>query len=243
MTSPKKLSQLDVERQLIEDAFDDAAWVYEATVSPSRSPRPILRDKRPDFQRRVSQGAVGFDAEFKKSFDRYYLRVVHYFERELGVARDQAEDFAQDVFARFYKASGDRKTDASWPFIATVARVVATNQREAKKTESRLAQVISIDDLRKNREASLHLQVEPPARADELLLRARLHDAIAALPQGQRQCLQLWLDGFKYDEIAAALRISNDAVKSRLRDAKAHLRSRLESDGLQPARRSPSTRR
>ena len=242
MTSPKKLSQFDVERQLIEDASDDAAWVYEATVSPSRSPRPVLRGKPPDFQE-VSSGSVAVDVEFRESFNKYYLRVVHYFEREIGVTRDQAEDLAQDVFARLYKASGDWKADASWPFIATVARVVASNQRQAKKTESRLAQVISIDDLRRNRETSLHLQVEPPARADELLLRKRLHDAIAALSQGQRQCLQLWLDGFKYDEIAAALRISNDAVKSRLRDAKAHLRAQLEGDELQPPKRSPSTRR
>lgn len=60
--------------------------------------------------------------------------------------------------------------------------------------------------------------------------RKELHDAIAALPEGQRHAIQLWLDGFHYSDIAHALRISVDAVKSRLRDAKRHLRPRIGDD-------------
>jgi len=61
------------------------------------------------------------------------------------------------------------------------------------------------------------------SRDEDALRRKKLHDAIAALPEGQRHAIQLWLDGFQYTEIAHALRVSVDAVKSRLRDAKRHV--------------------
>jgi DNA-directed RNA polymerase specialized sigma24 family protein len=54
-----------------------------------------------------------------------------------------------------------------------------------------------------------------------------LRDAITGLPTGSRECIQLWLNEFTYDEIAKFLKITVDAVKSRLRDAKKILRARL----------------
>jgi DNA-directed RNA polymerase specialized sigma24 family protein len=44
----------------------------------------------------------------------------------------------------------------------------------------------------------------------------------------------LWLNEFTYDEIAKFLRISVDAVKSRLRDAKKFLRARLGDGNALP---------
>jgi DNA-directed RNA polymerase specialized sigma24 family protein len=62
----------------------------------------------------------------------------------------------------------------------------------------------------------------------------RLFDTIAGLPPGQRECTLLWLEDFQYDEIARALRITVDAVKSRLRDARKLLRARLGDEGELP---------
>ena len=62
--------------------------------------------------------------------------------------------------------------------------------------------------------------------------RNSLYEAAAELPEGQKQCLGLWLGGFKYDEVAAVLGLTVDAVKSRLRDAKKQLRVRLGADTL-----------
>ena len=70
-------------------------------------------------------------------------------------------------------------------------------------------------------------------RQQEALRKQRLRDAIIALTPGQRECIQLRLDDFTYEEIAKVLRISVDAVKSRLRDAKKILRERLgDGDAL-----------
>jgi RNA polymerase sigma factor (sigma-70 family) len=65
-------------------------------------------------------------------------------------------------------------------------------------------------------------------READVLHRKQLHDAIAKLPDLERQCFQLWLDGFKYREISTVIGVTPDAVKSRVREAKTHLRSRLK---------------
>ena len=73
------------------------------------------------------------------------------------------------------------------------------------------------------------------ARREEAALRSkRLRDSIAGLPPGSRECIQLWLDEFTYDEIAKFLRITVDAVKSRLRDARKTLRAKLGDPNALP---------
>jgi RNA polymerase sigma factor (sigma-70 family) len=62
---------------------------------------------------------------------------------------------------------------------------------------------------------------------EEALRRKRLHDAYRELPEGQQACLRLWIQGMTYNEMTMILGVSLDAVKSRLRDAKKHLRERL----------------
>ena len=79
-------------------------------------------------------------------------------------------------------------------------------------------------EARAKRRSPLQPQVDHASREAEALRRKELHDAIAALPEGQRHAMQLWLDGFHYTDIAKALGVSVVAVKSRLRDAKRHLR-------------------
>ena len=65
---------------------------------------------------------------------------------------------------------------------------------------------------------------EPPApegpdyadREQAALRHERLHQAVAELPKGQKDCLRLWMEGFTFEEIARSLRVTLDAVKSRL---------------------------
>jgi RNA polymerase sigma factor, sigma-70 family len=90
-----------------------------------------------------------------------------------------------------------------------------------------------VADRRENGVENVRLHYGPVPKADrdreeQALQRKRLYDAIAELPEGQRQSFQLWVDGFKYREISVVLGISVSAVKSRLSDARNHLRSRLK---------------
>jgi len=172
---------------------------------------------------------------FKTLYQKYYRRVVRFYVRAFRFAEEDAEELAQEAFLRFYEAMDEYRGDAEWAFFESVARNVAYNKIRWRKTQKRNARTIDIDDPEVSRN-------EPPApeqpdyaeRQHEALQRKRLYGAISELPPGQRECVQLWLDDFKYGEIATALHTSMDAVKSRLRDAKRQLRARLGEDGTLP---------
>jgi len=175
------------------------------------------------------------DERFKTLYQKYYRRMIGFYVRAFRFAEEDAEELAQEAFLRFYEAMDEYRGDAEWAFFESIARNVAYNRIRSKKTQKRNARTVDIDDPELTRN-------EPPApeepdyaeRQEAVLRRKLLYDAISELPAGQRQCVKLWLDDFRYGEIAKALRISVDAVKSRLRDAKRLLRARLGDEGILP---------
>ena len=166
------------------------------------------------------------DERFEAIYRRLYARVYRFY-RSCGVSDEEAHDLSQDAFKRFYEKFDLYRGEAEWSYLETIARNVLYNWVRAQKTVKRSAAMVEIDDP--------ELVFDPPAPeqrdyADEeeaRLRRKRLKEALAALPQGQRECLRLRIQGLTYEQIAAALRITVDAVKSRLRDAKRHLRKQL----------------
>jgi RNA polymerase sigma-70 factor, ECF subfamily len=165
------------------------------------------------------------DERFEAIYRKYYARIYRYFRR-CGVADDEAHDLAQETFKRFYESMSRYRGDAEWGFLETTALNILRNYIRARKTQKRNATVVDID----NPEAvELEAPPEPDLadRQEEAMQKQQLHAAIAELSVGQRQCLKLWLDDLQYDEIAAVLRISMDAVRSRLRDARKILSARL----------------
>lgn len=184
---------------------------------------------------KIRNGGVDRDERFRSLYQKYYRRVVRFFTVAFHVSEEDAEDLAQEAFTRFYEAMDEYRGDAEWAFFEAIARNVAYNRIRATKTQKRSAQTVDIDD-----PEIIHNQPpapEPPDYAEReaaALRRKQLYDAIDELSPLQRECMLLWLDDFKYDEIATALRMSMDAVKSRLRDAKKILRARLGDDGTLP---------
>jgi RNA polymerase sigma-70 factor (ECF subfamily) len=177
----------------------------------------------------------GNNDRFRLLYVKYYRRVVVFYVRVFRLSDEDARDLAQDTFIRFFEAMDEYRGDAEWAFIEQIARNVGLNRVRALHTAKRSGPTVDIDDP----DVARHVPAAPsgPDYADrqhDANQRKRLHDAIAQLPSGQRQCVQLWLEDFKYDEIAKALRISLDAVRSRLRDAKRLLRERLGDDNELP---------
>jgi RNA polymerase sigma-70 factor (ECF subfamily) len=175
------------------------------------------------------------DDRFHVLFVKYYRRVVVFFVRGFHLSDDDARDLAQDTFTRFFQAMDEYRGEAEWAFLEEIARNVGLNRVRSLNTAKRRGRTMNIDDP----DVARRVPAAPsgPDYADRqhhANQRQRLHDAIAQLPSGQRQCVQLWLEDFKYDEIAKTLRISPDAVKSRLRDAKRLLRERLGDDNELP---------
>jgi len=184
---------------------------------------------------RIPDGASDRNDRFKLLYQKYYWRIVRFYVRAFRFSEEDGEELAQEAFIRFYEAMDEYRGDAEWAFFETIARNVAYNRIRGQKTKKRSVRTVDIDDPEVGRHEPPTLAGPDYAEREEAASRRkRVYDAIAELPPGQRECLQLWLDDFKYDEIATALRISMDAVKSRLRDAKKLLRARLGDEGTLP---------
>ena len=180
----------------------------------------------------------GRDGEelFRSLYNRYYARMLRFFRQVFRVTEADAQELTQDSFLRFYRAMDEYRGEAEWALLETIARNVGYNRVRSLTTIKRGAvRPESLDDADGARqEAAVAAPPDPVERLIDAERVARLRLAITQLPKGQRHCLQLWLDDFSYDEISRALRISLDAVRSRIRDAKRQLRERLGDEGVLP---------
>jgi len=175
------------------------------------------------------------DERFKSLYQKYYWRVVRFYVRAFRFSEEDAQDLAQEAFVRFFESMDEYRGDAEWAFFEAIARNVAYNKLRSAKTQKRNAQTVGMDDPEmKKHEPAAEDGPDYVEQQEKIARVRRLYQAIAELPSGQRECVQLRIDEFKYDEIAAALRISMDAVKSRLRDAKKLLRAKLGEEGAFP---------
>jgi RNA polymerase sigma factor (sigma-70 family) len=168
-----------------------------------------------------------YDERFETVYRKHYARVWRYF-RSNSIADDEASDLSQDTFKRLYERMDQIRNDDPWPFIATVARTILLNRVRARQTQKRSAPMVNIDDPDLIfAEPAAPAEPDYAARQTEEARWKQVHEAVASLPPGQRQCLRLWIEDLQYDEIAKILGITIDAVKSRVRDAKRTLREQL----------------
>lgn len=172
---------------------------------------------------------------FRSLYGRYYARMLRYFRRVFRISDQDAEELAQESFLRFYQAMHEYRGEAEWALLETIARNVGFNRVRSQATIKRGAvRPASLGDPEVSRKEPVATQADPVDRMIDAERRTRMRGGIAELPKGQQQCLRLWLEDWSYEEIARALRISLDAVKSRIRDAKHLLRERLGDEGALP---------
>jgi RNA polymerase sigma-70 factor (ECF subfamily) len=169
------------------------------------------------------------DARFKDLYERYYQRIVSYIVNNYRIPRDKARELAQDAFLRVYQSMDRYRGEAEWAFLKITASRVTLNEHRRRDTQGRKGLEVAIEE---------HSQLPSPEASPEedFVNREKaerrkrwLHDAIETLPDTQRECLLLFLNGLKYDEIQKALKISLDAVKTRLHKA----RKRLEAQRVE----------
>jgi RNA polymerase sigma-70 factor, ECF subfamily len=182
------------------------------------------------------EGGDGGNELFLSLYKRHYARMLRYFRQVFRLSEADAQELTQDSFLRFYRAMHEYRGEAEWALLETIARNVGFNRVRSLATIKRGAvRPESLDDPQSSRgEPASAGQTHPLDRLIEGERVSRLRQAIAGLPEGQRRCLQLWLEDFRYEEIARVLRISLDAVKSRIRDAKRLLRERVGDEGGLP---------
>lgn len=196
-----------------------------STVSPTFD--PVL----------LELGEAGEDGE-RLVFCKYRDRVQRFFENR-GISPEEARDLTQDTFLRVFRSEArldNRAQLEAWLF--EIARNVRANALRAKATLKRAASVVSLDETDRDRESkegtksvSVSVSGEPDALMS-VITREQLRilrQALSELPEQMRQCVRLRLkDELKYKEIAEAMKISIETVKTHLHQAKKRLRPLLE---------------
>ena len=171
----------------------------------------------------------GGDAEsFEELLRRYRTPMVGYFYRML---RDQAlaEDLAQEVFLRVYKARERYEPEARFTtWLYRIATNLALNAIRNRKGE---VQEASSDE--SDGQPRVERFVDPKPSVEQQLMqsdRERLiRQAVEALPEKQRAAVILHkYQDVDYRQIAGILSTSESAVKSLLFRAYETLRARLE---------------
>src|SRR5207237_7816343 len=163
----------------------------------------------------MSEHYAGRDEYFESVYRRYYARVYRFY-RSLGVSDDEAHDLAQDAFKRFYEQMHLFRggPESEWAFLRKLARNVMLNWIRGRTALKRDVKLVELDDPDFLEDPPAPEKPDYAEKEQETLRRNRLAEALRGLPEGQRQCIRLWVQGHKYNEIAELLRISVDAVKS-----------------------------
>jgi len=176
---------------------------------------------------RVSRGD---DRAFEALVERFQQKVVNIVYRYLGQA-DGAEDLAQEVFLRIYRARAGYKPLAR--FETWLGRIIynvvvnAAQSRKRSKTQS--LDAMKAKGWQEETDPSQGPAVmDPLARLERRELREKVREAVLALPDQQRMALILnKYQGLSYEEIARSLEMSVEAVKSLLYRAREKIRAAL----------------
>jgi RNA polymerase sigma-70 factor (ECF subfamily) len=200
-------------------------------VSESSAQSYDLRD--PDV-RLMLQVRDDNAAAFEELVLRYQNRLVTVLGHLMNNA-DLAEDLAQEVFLRVYRARKRYTPGAKFStWLFTIANNVASNARrsQSRRREVQVASsagssstgVVSIDQM------ALAASGQMPTRQlDKAEMRAVVRQSLTALNDRQRMALLLnKFEEMSYAEIAEAMDLSPQAVKSLLSRARVQLRDVLE---------------
>jgi len=170
----------------------------------------------------------GDAASFETLLCRYRVPLVGYFRRMLRNP-GMAEDLAQEVFLRVYKARERYQPEARFTtWLYRIATNLAINALRDRKDE---VQDAGHEDAEE--EAPRERFVDPQPTIEQRLIRRDrerlIQDAVRALPDNQRAAVILHkYQEVDYHQISTILRVSESAVKSLLFRAYETLRQRLE---------------
>lgn len=167
----------------------------------------------------VVQRVVAGDVEaFALLVDRHHARLARYAFHLLG-SEAEAEEAVQDSFVRAYRSLGtyaEREQFGAWIMRILVNRCRTRLVRDKRREETAAAWL---------REAA---QTFEPS--DEFVNRDELSNALAQLPNDQREAVVLrYADELGYDEISSITGAKISALKMRVKRGCERLRAILEA--------------
>jgi len=176
---------------------------------------------------------AGDQQSFELLLQRYRMPLVNFLYRMVR-SREQAEDLAQEVFLRVYRAREDYEPSAkftTWLFrIATNLALNSLRDHRYQKLEISMDAPI-VADAEDGDERPMEVADEHPDIEQHLVEEARkkmIRHAIEKLPEKQRAAVLLHkYQELDYSEISKILRCSESALKSLLFRAYETLRVEL----------------
>jgi RNA polymerase sigma-70 factor (ECF subfamily) len=168
----------------------------------------------------IQRTSAGDHEAYEKLYQRYARSVFGLALRRLG-DRGRAEDAVQETFASIWRSAGTYKPERGpgAPWVYGVARNAIVDRSRARAEPPAEAPD----------EASL--DPSPEDRAEQSWTRWRVHRALEALPEREREVLALayWSD-LSQSEVATRLGIPLGTVKTRTRSALQRLATILEDE-------------
>ena len=199
-------------------------------TTPSTASNPYLKDPDAQLMLRVREGD---GAAFAQLVATYQDRLIGLLTN-LVSDRTTAEDIAQEVFLRVYRARNGYEANAKFStWLFGIAHNLASNSRRDKgrRKETQLAEVDSsgpqaAPQAQQVAEKSALMPSRVLAKAE---LMQKVQAAMELLNDRQRMALLLHkFEGMNYIDIGAAMEMTPQAVKSLLSRARDQLRMALE---------------
>ncbi len=185
--------------------------------------------------RAIQSGQSG-NQHFQQLFRRYFPAAVHFFVRR-GLARNDAEDLAQEVLLRVYRKVGTFRREASFEtWLFQILTNVWKNALRRRATLEGRSEKIPLDlvaeRLGDEPRAVIELQDGAQTPLDRIMADERtrlLLEAVDQLPPRMRQCMLLRVgQGLKYREIAEIMGVGVSSVKTHLGTAYERLKPLLD---------------
>ena len=171
--------------------------------------------------------ASGGDADAFEKIYRATADYVYTIALKITGHRADAEEVAQDVFLKIHRELGNFRFESAfttWLYRITVNSAISTS----RKTARRRTRQVEFDD---------GIAVEDERNATREAIekegnQAHVRSMLEALNPDQRACIVLReMEGMRDGEIAEALRISINTVRSRIRRARETLVARARQGG------------
>lgn len=178
------------------------------------------RSDRRDIERFLQGSQQGFEDLMNR-----YRQSAYGIALGLTGNHDDAMDAVQRAFINVHRSLRRFRLDE--PFFPWLYRIVRNAALNQKRNESRHRGDIPLEWADRG-----DGRPDPLQQAEAEDLRRRMWEALADLPEAQREVFLLYhFQGLKYRQIAAALGIPTGTVMSRLHNARLRLRTVLGLEG------------
>lgn len=172
--------------------------------------------------------AEGNLSAFRTIVELHHKPLISFIARFTG-DRDSAEDIAQEVFLRVFKAAKNYKPQAKFKtWLFTIATNLCLNEIRYNKSSPK---IVDLSDLHEERYPIVATEAFSPQKAAENAeLSAAVRKAIRNLPENQRIAILLrQYNEFSYGEISKIMVLSTSGVESLIQRARQSLKKSLSS--------------